>query len=175
MSNIDKLINGLIQIDGPNLHFIECDRLLLKEYIAELQENIPSSTYLAVVDGNEISNLNELFTGFSSAFKFPDYFGNNWAAFDECINDLDRLNADSYILILENMDSILKDEQNFDILIRILRDTAREWQNGRNYDSFPTPPTSFHVVFGVDLMKGLGLKKRIMTEGFEKEDIRNRN
>ena len=22
-------------------------------------------------------------------FEFPDYFGNNWAAFDECINDLD--------------------------------------------------------------------------------------
>ena len=25
-----------------------------------------------------------------NAFKFPDYYGNNWDAFDECINDISR-------------------------------------------------------------------------------------
>ena len=166
MSNNDKLIKKLIQIDGPKLHFIECDRLLLNKFITELQENIKSSTYLAVVDGNKITNLNEVFKRFSSAFKFPDYFGNNWAAFDECINDLEWLNADSFILILENMDSMLKDEPKFNVLIRILCDTAREWQNGRNYDSFPTPPTSFHILFGIDSTYGSELKSRLISEGF---------
>ena len=167
MSNNDKLVKRLIQIDGPNLHFIEGDRPLLNKFINELQKNIPTSTYLAVVDGNGVTNLDELFNRLSIAFEFPDYFGNNWNALDECINDLDWLNKDSYVLILESMDSMLKDEQNFNILIRILRDAARDWHNGRNYDSFPTPPTPFHIVFGVDLTKGSEIKRRLIAEGFK--------
>jgi hypothetical protein len=35
---------------------------------------------------------------FKGALQFPDYFGNNWDAFDECISDLSWLNAESFLI-----------------------------------------------------------------------------
>lgn len=165
------ILQKLVQIDRLNLHIVECEKQLFNEFISEMQENISSSTYLAVVDGNKITNLTELFNIFSIAFEFPDYFGNNWAAFDECINDLDWLNASSYILVIEHMDSILDNKQNFNTFIRIICQTANEWQNGRKNDSFPTSPTPFHIVFGVNFTKGNELKKGIIAQGFENIEL----
>ena len=32
----------------------------------------------------------EIHNRLAKAFGFPDYYGKNWDAFDECINDLDK-------------------------------------------------------------------------------------
>lgn len=87
---------------------------------------------------------------FAKAFRFPDYFGYNWDALDECINDLKWLGASSYVLALKNLDQMVLGDQDSAILVDILRDTAMEWSVGRTYNpSFPTPPTPFHVLLGV--------------------------
>ncbi|NGY75562.1 hypothetical protein F6Y02_01625 [Bacillus megaterium] len=58
----------------------------------------------------------------AAALQFPDYFGENWAAFDECLNDLDWLPADRYILFITDAHLILKKKKkNFKILINILK------------------------------------------------------
>ncbi len=80
--------------------------------------------------------------------EFPDYFGYNWAAFNECLNDLDWLTADAYLLLFADVDKVIKAlGKSFTVLVEILIRTIDEWTEGRNYDDFPTPPTSFHVVF----------------------------
>lgn len=35
-----------------------------------------------------LKNKNELLATAGAALGFPDYFGHNWDAFDECLNDL---------------------------------------------------------------------------------------
>ena len=37
----------------------------------------------------------------AAALKFPDYFGNNWDALDECLRDLEWLPGSAYVLVVE--------------------------------------------------------------------------
>lgn len=64
-----------------------------------------------ILDGNNMKNTEELFIEFQNIMKFPDYFGHNFDAFDECMRDLhDWLNVDKYILFIKNADNILINE-----------------------------------------------------------------
>jgi len=59
---------------------------------------------LSVLEGSvaEVKTDKELFSVVAEAMKFPDYFGNNWDALDECLSDLDWLPVDGYLLILRD-------------------------------------------------------------------------
>lgn len=115
---------------------------LLLKYISN------ENTKCIYIDGKKCYTIDKLFKEFAKKLNFPNYFGYNWSAFDECINDLDWLSANSYILFISNINKVLQfDKDNFKVFMRILKDTMDEWTNGRNYDSFPTPPTPFYVVF----------------------------
>jgi RNAse (barnase) inhibitor barstar len=107
------------------------------------------------IDGKNCKNSKSLFKEFAIKFKFPDYFGYNWNALDECINDLEWLPADGYVVEVENSDLLLVNDKNdFKILIELLYNTCVEWSNGRDYDSFTTPQTPFYV-----LLRSKNIKK----------------
>ncbi|MBL0312343.1 MAG: barstar family protein [Holophagaceae bacterium] len=50
-----------------------------------------------------------LFDEFAAALQFPPYFGENWDALDECLNDLDWLEGDGAALFIMNADQLLQD------------------------------------------------------------------
>ncbi|MFI6212006.1 barstar family protein [Nocardia brasiliensis] len=70
-----------------------------------------NSGYQAVhVRGQHMATTAELFTEFAAAFQFPWYFGQNWAAFDECMRDLDEWlppGTHGYALAVWNADAVL--------------------------------------------------------------------
>ncbi|WP_292471163.1 barstar family protein [Methanolobus sp.] len=126
------------------IHFIACDADDLDEFIETFSTS--NDDYLAEIDGNKCIEIENLYSEFQKTFQFPDYFGCNWAAFDECLNDLDWINAKSYILIVRDMDKILpEDDVSFNLLLKYLRIAVTEWTEGRNYDDFPTKETPFHL------------------------------
>ncbi len=103
------------------------------------------------IDGGKCITIDELFTEFFLKFKFPDYFGYNWPAFDECINDLNWLPADGYVVLISNVAKILpNNNQDFETFIKIFINTINEWVIGRNFDGFPTPPTPFYLFLECD-------------------------
>lgn len=51
------------------------------------QEAQPTS-WAASLDGYECRTEQDFFGSAARALDFPDYFGHNWAAFDECLSDL---------------------------------------------------------------------------------------
>ena len=54
------------------------------------------------VAAGEIQTESEFFRSIASAMQFPDYFGANWDALDECLRDLDWLPATGYVLFVDN-------------------------------------------------------------------------
>jgi Barstar (barnase inhibitor) len=62
----------------------------------ELYKRTTNSTIVEVPI--DIATKQDLFDFFKGALQFPDYFGNNWDAFDECISDLSWLNAESFLI-----------------------------------------------------------------------------
>jgi hypothetical protein len=61
-----------------------------------------------------------VFEAFSRALAFPDWFGRNWDALEDCLTDLAWLEADGYVLLLEG-------EAASDMLVEVLRSAAQFW------------------------------------------------
>lgn len=101
-----------------------------------------------LVRGTKCSTTEKLFNEFSAVFQFPWYFGENWDAFEECINDLGWLNTEVYVLFISNSEALL--ELNMESLVtflNIIKSTILEWEQGRDLGAMKTSPTPFKIIF----------------------------
>jgi RNAse (barnase) inhibitor barstar len=111
-------------------------------YAHKLNHEKGSEIAVRVVRGKKMRRLDDLYDEFAAAFQFPDYFGENWAAFDECLADLEWLPAHGYVLLVSNAVEVLGDEseKQFSTLVRILSEICAEWGRAKT-------PKPFHVLF----------------------------
>ena len=93
-------------------------------------------------------NVDQLFDAFAAAAQFPDYFGRNWPAFDECLADLEWLPASTYIVILRNPQRLLEQEPaELATFWRIIGKVAAEWAEEVSLGEWwDRPGIPFHVV-----------------------------
>ena len=100
-----------------------------------------NSLGLTLLEGSiaDVKTDEELFGIVASAMRFPDYFGNNWDALDECLSDMDWLPAEGYLLVVR--DSAEGWSQNPYVLGRFL--TA--WLEASEY--WVQEKIPFHLVF----------------------------
>jgi len=101
------------------------------QYVEQTFNN-QANTFYTMIEGTKCLSKEDLFDEFALKLKFPDYFGANWDAFDECLNDLHWLASEKYILFIKDFDYILVDQiDEFDTFIDILKLTVDEWFSGR--------------------------------------------
>jgi hypothetical protein len=102
--------------------------------------------------GQKMRTRPRLFDEFAAALQFPSYFGENWDALDECLNDLDWLGGGAYLLMITEADQVLIDEDPHQarILGGLLQNAHTEWgtavTDGRGFDR---PAISFRTVLQV--------------------------
>lgn len=60
------------------------------------------------VRGTKMVTTEGLWDEVSAAFQFPYYFGENWAAYEECLMDLDWIDAHGYVMVLFDFSEVLK-------------------------------------------------------------------
>lgn len=125
-----------------------------------------------IVRGKKSRTLDNLYDEFAAAFQFPCYFGENWPAFGECVNDLEWLPGEGYFVFVSNVNNMLvNDDEDFKILVRILLDAAKDWAKGRHYNDFPTEPTPFHIIVHCLPEKASEVKTRFSRIGVESIDV----
>ena len=104
-----------------------------------------------VFQGSRMRTKAGLFQEFAAALQFPYYFGNNWDALHDCLEDLQWLPADGYVLFLSDSAQLLAEDHNaVTILLQVLAQAAEYWatpmtaehKEVRNRQAKP-----FHVVF----------------------------
>ena len=85
----------------------------------------------------------ELLTGLARELQFPTWFGHNWDALSDCLDDLEWLRATGYLLVLENpMDLGHAAPKDFTLALEILADAARKWrERGTPFWVFITAPS----------------------------------
>lgn len=69
---------------------------------------------------------------FSLALGFPDWFGRNWDALEDCLADLSWRPAAGHVLLIERSEALAQDERG--ILTDVLRASAESWSGrGRSF------------------------------------------
>jgi hypothetical protein len=109
-----------------------------------------SGLTVAIASGHRMRTVASLFDEFATALRFPEYFGRNRDAFDECIGDLEGLSARvGYAIVVTEPDELLADvpASELDWLARSFAAATREWatpiERGEWWDR---PALSFNVV-----------------------------
>ena len=86
-------------------------------------------TEIFYLDGREIRDKQSFLQKMAEVMRFPDYFGYNWDALEECITDLDWCPAARYILIYDYPEAFSKAEPDqWKIAYDILRSAVEYWQ-----------------------------------------------
>lgn len=102
------------------------------------------------VRGTKMRTVQGLFDEIAAALQFPYYFGENWAAFDECLADLDWLSVSNPVaLVVYDADQVLLDAQpsEFETFTEILRRASSELGNPiEDGESWDRPALAFHLV-----------------------------
>src|SRR5258707_916907 len=81
------------------------------------------------VDGKNITRKEQLMNHAATAFRFPNHFGNNWDALEECLTDLEWIDADGYVIYYDHIDGLLgAHPDQFETLVEILRDSVESWK-----------------------------------------------
>lgn len=109
-----------------------------------------SALVVRAIRGRKARTVDALFDEFSAAFQFPNYFGENWAAFRDCITDLDWLPyRPGVVVVMYDAEQVLQDAHPAELgtLVASLSSAAQEFgepvADGEWWDR---PPVPFHVV-----------------------------
>lgn len=103
---------------------------------------------IRVMNAAGCQNLPDFYSVFGQSFEFPAYFGFNWNAFDEMINDLEWMVSDAYISVFTNAHQLLEraPPQDFQHLLECLTDAHESWKSPNRFFPRDRPPTLFATV-----------------------------
>lgn len=114
-SHIEELRQGILQ-----------GQTALSQAI--LNELAAAGIRVFYLPGQRIHDKNSFLQQAKEAMAFPDYFGNNWDAFEECLRDLSWMPAEEYILVYDHPERFAQaDPTQSGIALNILRDAAAFW------------------------------------------------
>ncbi|MHC1710584.1 MAG: barstar family protein [Solidesulfovibrio sp.] len=117
------------------------------DLMVSLRDN--KSRYVAIMRGNRMRTWENFMNEVAAALQFPWYFGENWGALNECINDLSWLNSDAYVLAITNSEYVLIDstEKNRSVFGEMLVQTCKDWSLPADEGQwFGRPGRPFHVI-----------------------------
>lgn len=95
----------------------------------ELSRQAQSSGWRSFyLDGRSARNKRSFLQTAADAMSFPSYFGHNWDAFEECINDLAWTPAPGYVLLYDHVWWLAcAHQEDWQIARSILQTTCQQW------------------------------------------------
>lgn len=117
------------------------------EVAAEWQE---AGLTVRTVRGAKMRSTVALMSEVSAALQFPQYFGENWAALDECLADMEwLLPCRGIVLLVGDAELVLVDEEAeaLEAFVATLRNASNEYGEPIELgEAWDRPAVPFHVV-----------------------------
>jgi hypothetical protein len=89
------------------------------------------------VRGARLTGKSKMLEAMAEALAFPDYFGANWDALEECLTDLSWHDGGVVLLIDDAATPESRAPDEWGVLLDILADAARHWRDeGRAFSVF---------------------------------------
>jgi hypothetical protein len=117
----------------------------------DLGHSMPPGFAVKIVAGGKCRTKAGLFAEVARALSFPEYFGHNWDALEECLTDLEWLPARGYVIVVTDADQLLAkpdEEDDYETFIEILADAGEAW-SARRAGSVAGLGIPFHTVLTV--------------------------
>ena len=134
------------------------------------RRDVPDGILLVEADAALMMNYEGLFRELATVFQFPDYFGKNYNALDECITDLDWLPAEGYLFVIKNSARLLIEESGDDlgVLLRIMDEAGKEWATPVKEDEWwDREVLPFHTILQMSEDQMPGFQSRLEKPRFE--------
>ena len=81
------------------------------------------------IEGKSIGRKEQLLNHVATALRFPDYFGGNWDALEECLADMEWVDAPGYVIYYDHIDGLLAAHPDqFETFVEICRDAVTSWK-----------------------------------------------
>ncbi len=82
------------------------------------------------VNGKNVRTKERFLTVLAEALQFPDYFGFNWDALEDCLTDLSWFAAEGFVIAYDYFGVLARhDPDEADTALDILVDSAEYWRN----------------------------------------------
>ena len=148
------LMEHLSSIEPP---WVELLILPQRKVLQTVVENL-DKFITVTIDGPKCTTKTGLFSVFGRALKFPPYFGNNWDAFEECINDLKWVPSDGYLVMIVNAEHLLlNSEHDYKTFVDIMQKAGANWAKQQTGEK-DSPSVPFHVLLTISDKKELGIR-----------------
>ena len=119
------------------------------------------------IRGHHCETKQALLAEWARAFNFPEYFGHNWDAFNDCLTDLDWLPAECYIAIVSDSGDVLPDDDaSFATFIKALWSAATTWATPETGD-WARPAIAFRVLFHATAKHEERVRARLQRVGVD--------
>jgi RNAse (barnase) inhibitor barstar len=82
--------------------------------------------------GADISTRDELLDQIAIGLRFPEYFGRNWDALDECLRDLHWIEAMRIVIVHDSLPSL--SDNLLRIYIKILARAVQDWRQDKRHE-----------------------------------------
>lgn len=80
------------------------------------------------LEGQKLCKKEQFLIHAAMAMHFPESFGDNWDAFEDCLTDLSWIEAERYLILYDHTDCFAEHApQHFDTLLEIFRESAEFW------------------------------------------------
>lgn len=86
--------------------------------------DIPQHSDVIMLDNNAVLDKASIMQGLMSAFRFPEYFGDNWDAAYDCLLDWTMQNKEATNIYFSISENVQVTEQDFLTFTRILQDVC---------------------------------------------------
>jgi hypothetical protein len=108
-------------------------------------------TAVAVIRGWKCGTETALHNEIGAALQLPPYYGENWDALGECIHDLSWMPANSYLVVVLDVGSVLPgNDAGLGEFLSILSDAVQVWKEPDPTFELPGRQAHFRVVVAGD-------------------------
>jgi RNAse (barnase) inhibitor barstar len=81
------------------------------------------------IEGKAIARKEQLLNHVATALHFPGHFGDNWDALEECLIDMEWVDAPGYVIYYDHIDGLLAAHPDqFETFVEICRDAVASWK-----------------------------------------------
>lgn len=133
--------------ERPTIELVAANASEVTDASWEFERQAPGRV-VRFLRGAKMRDASGVLDQFAAALQFPYYFGQNWAALSECIEDLSWLPATSYLIVVLDAELVLRDaEEELPVLAKILREACTNWPHGFDLqESWARQPASFRIL-----------------------------